>query len=114
MDKIFKALADAGRRRLLDALRADDGQSLVELCGCLDVSRQAVSKHLARLEAANLVVSVRRGREKLHYLNPLPIREVVERWTGTFVRPLALPEGVVPRPMPDLPEIRRLGAEAAT
>jgi DNA-binding transcriptional ArsR family regulator len=73
MDAVFKALADESRRELLDRLRADNGQTLGELCARLDMSRQAVSKHLAILEAANLVATVRRGREKLHYLNPVPI-----------------------------------------
>jgi DNA-binding transcriptional ArsR family regulator len=84
MDAVFKALADASRRELLDRLRADNGQTLGELCARLDMSRQAVSKHLAILEAANLVATVRRGREKLHYLNPVPIHEIGERWIGKF------------------------------
>ena len=79
MDAVFKALADESRRELLDRLRADNGQTLGELCTRLDMSRQAVSKHLAILEAANLVVTVWRGREKLHYLNPVPIHEIGER-----------------------------------
>ena len=73
MDRVFKALADKSRRKLLDVLRTDNGQLLGELCEHLDMSRQAVTKHLKRLEAANLVVTVWRGREKLHYLNPVPI-----------------------------------------
>ena len=84
MDAVFKALADASRRELLDRLRADNGQTLNELCARLDITRQAVSKHLAILEAANLVATVRRGREKLHYLNPVPIHEIGERWMGKF------------------------------
>jgi DNA-binding transcriptional ArsR family regulator len=84
MDTVFKALADTSRRELLDRLRADNGQTLGELCARLDMSRQAVSKHLAILEAANLVATVRRGREKLHYLNPVPIHEIGERWIGKF------------------------------
>ena len=84
MDAVFKALADASRRELLDRLRADNGQTLNELCARLDMTRQAVSKHLAVLEGANLVVAVKRGREKLHYLNPVPIHEIGERWIGKF------------------------------
>ena len=91
MDAVFKALADASRRELLDRLRADNGLTLNELCAQLaqagaDMTRQAVSKHLAILEEANLVVTVRRGREKLHYLNPVPIHEIAERWIGKFER----------------------------
>ena len=84
MDAVFKALADASRRELLDRLRADNGQTLSELTARLGMTRQAVSKHLAILEEANLVVTVRRGREKLHYLNPVPIHEIAERWIGKF------------------------------
>ena len=87
MDVVFKALADASRRELLDRLRADNGQTLNELCARLDMTRQAVSKHLAILEGANLVATVRRGREKLHYLNPVPIHEIAQRWIGKFERP---------------------------
>jgi DNA-binding transcriptional ArsR family regulator len=86
MDAVFKALADASRRELLDRLRADNGQTLGELCARLDMTRQAVSKHLALLEQANLVATVRRGRAKLHYLNPVPIHEIAERWIGKFER----------------------------
>ena len=91
MDVVFKALADASRRELLDRLRADNGQTLNQLCARLAKSgaamtRQAVSKHLAILEDANLVATVRRGREKLHYLNPVPIHEIGERWIGKFER----------------------------
>ena len=91
MDAVFKALADASRRELLDRLRADNGLTLNELCAQLaqagaDMTRQAVSKHLAILEEANLVVTVRRGREKLHYLNPVRIHEIAERWIGKFER----------------------------
>ena len=86
MDAVFKALADASRRQLLDRLRLDNGQTLNELCARLDMTRQAVSKHLAILEGANLVATVRRGREKLHYLNPMPIHEIGERWIGKFER----------------------------
>ncbi len=86
MDEVFKALADPSRRLLLDRLHAQSGQTLGELCAGLDMSRQAVSKHLDLLEAANLVATVRRGREKLHYLNPVPIHEIAERWIGKFER----------------------------
>ncbi len=86
MDAVFKALADASRRELLDRLRAENGQTLGELCARLDMTRQAVSKHLVILEEANLVATVRRGREKLHYLNPVPIHEIAERWIGKFER----------------------------
>jgi DNA-binding transcriptional ArsR family regulator len=86
MDTVFKALADSTRRQLLDLLHARNGQTLGELCGGLAISRQAVSKHLALLEAANLVATVWQGREKLHYLNPVPIHEISERWIGKFER----------------------------
>jgi DNA-binding transcriptional ArsR family regulator/uncharacterized protein YndB with AHSA1/START domain len=80
MDEVFKALADPSRRQLLDSLNARNGQTLRELCSGLRMARQSVSKHLAILEAANLVTTVRRGREKLHYLNAAPINEIGERW----------------------------------
>jgi len=83
-DKVFKALADASRRQLLDRLRTKGGLSLGELCQGHDMSRQAVTKHLVLLEAANLVVTVKRGREKLHYLDPVPINEIYMRWIGKF------------------------------
>ena len=86
MDQVFKALADASRRRLLDRLRADNGQTLNELCARLDMTRQAVSKHLGILEEANLVATVKQGREKLHYINPVPIHDIAERWIGKFER----------------------------
>jgi DNA-binding transcriptional ArsR family regulator len=86
MDEVFKALADASRRELLDRLRTDNGQTLNELCACLDMTRQAVSKHLGILEEANLVATVKQGREKLHYLNPVPINEIYMRWIGKFER----------------------------
>jgi DNA-binding transcriptional ArsR family regulator len=86
MDKVFKALADETRRQLLDRLYADNGQTLGQLCEHLAMTRQAVTKHLVLLEEANLVATVRRGREKLHYLNPVPIHEVAERWIGKFER----------------------------
>src|SRR5262245_46994931 len=84
MDKVFKALADPGRRLLLDRLRANNGQTLGELCEHLDMTRQAVTKHLKLLEEADLVVTIWRGREKLHYLNPVPIHEIAERWIDKF------------------------------
>jgi len=87
MDEVFKALADASRRRLLDSLKTHNGQSLRELCAGLDMARQSVSKHLAVLEAASLVSTVWRGREKLHYLNPAPISDISERWISRYHRP---------------------------
>ncbi len=83
-DSVFKALADPSRRRLLDRLHKKNGLTLGELCENHDMSRQAVTKHLALLEAANLVVSKWKGREKLHYLNPVPINEIYMRWIGKF------------------------------
>ena len=85
-DKVFRALADPGRRLLLDKLHVNNGQTLGELCEHLDMTRQAVTKHLLLLEAANLVVVVWRGREKLHYLNPMPISEIFDRWVGKYER----------------------------
>lgn len=84
MDDVFRALADPSRRLLLDSLNERNGQTLRELCSGLDMARQSVSKHLAVLEAANLVSTVRRGREKLHYLNAAPINEIGERWIDRF------------------------------
>lgn len=86
MDAIFKALADPSRRALLDALNARNGQTLRELGGGLEMTRQSVSKHLAVLEAAGLVTSVRRGREKLHYLNAAPVHEIAHRWINRYDR----------------------------
>ena len=86
MDDVSRALADPSRRELLDRLHANNGQTLNELCARLAMTRQAVSKHLAILEGANLVATLRRGREKLHYLNPVPIHEIAERWIGKFER----------------------------
>lgn len=83
-DAVFRALADASRRTLLDRLHAETGQTLNELCAGLEMSRQAVAKHLAILEAANLVSSKRQGREKLHFINPVPINEIAERWIRKF------------------------------
>ena len=86
MDAVFKALADSSRRKLLDALHHKNGQTLTDLCAQLEMTRQAVTKHLVLLEAANLVATVRRGREKLHYLNPVPLHEIYERWIGKYER----------------------------
>ena len=86
MDEVFRALADGSRRELLDRLRADNGQTLGDLCDRLNMTRQAVSKHLGILEEANLITTVKRGREKLHYLNAVPIHEIGERWIGKFQR----------------------------
>ncbi len=85
-EAIFRALADASRRRLLDRLHRRNGQTLVELCDGLDMTRQAVAKHLAILEEANLVTARREGREKLHFLNPVPINAIAERWIRKFER----------------------------
>ena len=86
MDAVFKALADEGRRGLLDRLFAVNGQTLNELCEQMDMTRQAVTKHLLLLEAANLVAVVWRGREKLHYLNPVPMHEIYGRWISKYER----------------------------
>ena len=86
MDEVFKALADASRRALLDRLHVRGGQTLNELCDGLAMTRQAVTKHLGILEAANLVITLRHGREKLHYLNPVPIHQIGERWIKKFER----------------------------
>lgn len=86
MDEVFKALAHPGRRRLLDSLNVRNGQSLRELCAELEMARQSVSKHLAVLEAANLVTTLRRGREKLHFLNPVPINAISQRWINQYDR----------------------------
>ena len=86
MDEVFRALADPSRRKLLDELYKSNGQTLNELCEDLDMTRQAVTKHLALLEAANLVATVWRGREKLHYLNPAPLHEIYERWISKYER----------------------------
>ncbi|SDT29486.1 ArsR/SmtB family transcription factor [Actinoplanes derwentensis] len=87
MDKVFKALADPTRRRLLDDLRAETGQTLGRLCARLAMTRQSVTQHLGVLEEANLVSSVRRGRERLHYLNPVPLQDVRNRWIASFEEP---------------------------
>ena len=86
-DLLFKALADASRRTLLDVLHAHDGRTLAELCEHLDMTRQGVTQHLAVLEEANLIATVRRGREKLHFLNPVPLQELYERWIAKFEKP---------------------------
>lgn len=86
MDEVFKALADASRRSLLYRLHARNGQTLLELCDGLAMTRQAVTKHLGILEDANLVTTLKHGREKLHYLNPVPIHEIGERWIRKFER----------------------------
>jgi DNA-binding transcriptional ArsR family regulator len=83
-DKVFKALADPTRRKLLDLLYEKNGQTLGQLCENLDMARQSATQHLELLEAANLVSAVRRGREKLHFINPVPIHEVYERWVRKF------------------------------
>lgn len=86
-DLLFKALADPSRRKLLDQLHASDGQTLGQLCEHLDMSRQGVTQHLDVLEAANLVATVRSGREKLHFLNPVPLQDLYERWIAKFEKP---------------------------
>lgn len=83
-DKVFKALADPTRRKLLDLLCEKNGQTLSQLCESLDMARQSATQHLEILEAANLVSNVRRGREKLHFINPVPLYEVYERWVQKF------------------------------
>jgi DNA-binding transcriptional ArsR family regulator len=86
-DLLFRALADPGRRKLLDLLHAHDGRTLNELCEHLDMTRQGVTQHLDLLEKANLVATIRRGREKLHFLNPVPLQEIYERWIAKFEKP---------------------------
>ncbi|MEP7020162.1 MAG: metalloregulator ArsR/SmtB family transcription factor [Pseudonocardiales bacterium] len=86
-DLVFKALADRTRRHLLDRLYEQDGQTLGELCEHVDMARQSATQHLSVLAAANLVSTTRRGREKLHYLNPVPLQEIQERWIEKFERP---------------------------
>ncbi len=85
-DGVFRALADRSRRTLLDRLHERDGQTLTELCAGLDMSRQAVTQHLDVLEGAHLVVTERQGREKRHFLNPVPLQEIYDRWIGKFER----------------------------
>ena len=86
-DVLFKALADPSRRKLLDVLHAHDGRTLNELCEHLDMTRQGVTQHLDLLEAANLITTARCGREKLHFLNPVPLQEIYERWIAKFEKP---------------------------
>jgi DNA-binding transcriptional ArsR family regulator len=86
LDIVFKALADSSRRAILDSLFRQDGQTLTELCAVADFSRQGLSKHLKILEKAGLVVTEWAGREKRHYLNPVPVQEIGERWIGKFAR----------------------------
>ena len=86
-DLLFKALADPSRRKLLDLLHANDGRTLNELCENLDMTRQGVTQHLNLLEQANLVATAWRGREKLHFLNPVPLQEIYERWIAKFEKP---------------------------
>jgi uncharacterized protein YndB with AHSA1/START domain/DNA-binding transcriptional ArsR family regulator len=87
IDEVFRALADPTRRRLLDRLHDRNGQTLGELCDGLGMARQSATQHLGVLEAASLIATVRRGREKLHYLNPVPLHEIQERWIDKFERP---------------------------
>jgi DNA-binding transcriptional ArsR family regulator len=86
-DALFKALADPSRRTLLDVLHAHDGQTLTELSDHLDMTRQGVTQHLDILESANLVATIRQGREKRHFLNPVPLQEIYERWIAKFEKP---------------------------
>jgi DNA-binding transcriptional ArsR family regulator len=86
-DAVFRALADASRRQLLDRLHRKNGQTLGQLCRGLEMTRQAVTKHLAILEEASLVAAKRKGREKLHFINPVPINDIAERWIGKFDAP---------------------------
>ena len=86
-DVLFKALADPSRRKLLDLLHAHDGRTLNDLCEHVDMTRQGVTQHLGVLETANLVSTIWRGREKLHFLNPVPLQEIYERWIAKFEKP---------------------------
>ncbi len=86
-DSLFKALADPSRRKLLDLLHAHDGRTLNDLCAHLDMTRQGVAQHLGVLESANLVATTWQGREKLHFLNPVPLQEIYERWIAKFEKP---------------------------
>jgi uncharacterized protein YndB with AHSA1/START domain/DNA-binding transcriptional ArsR family regulator len=103
MDEVFRALADPSRRLLLDSLNERNGQTLRALCSRLDMARQSVSKHLAVLEAANLVTTVRRGREKLHYLNAAPINEIAERWITRYEQGRILALADLKRALEDSP-----------
>jgi len=109
VDKVFRALADPSRRRLLDSLREHDGQTLGQLCGQLAMARQSVTQHLAVLEEANLISTVRRSREKLHYLNPVPIYDIQQRWLAPFEQPrlralAAIKQSAEERDMTDKPD----------
>lgn len=106
LDPVFRALADPTRRRLLDRLFADNGQTLGDLCTKLDMTRQAVSKHLGVLESAQIVVTFKRGREKLHYLNPDPIEAIAERWIGKYERRRAQALRDLKRALEEEPRIR--------
>jgi DNA-binding transcriptional ArsR family regulator len=86
-DLVFKALADPSRRTLLDALRSEDGQTMTRLCELLDMTRQSVAQHLDVLAAANLVATAWKGREKLHFLNAVPLQEIHDRWISRFEQP---------------------------
>jgi len=86
-DALFRALADPSRRKLLDLLHAHDGRTLNDLCEHLDMTRQGVTQHLNQLEDANLLATVWRGREKLHFLNPVPLQDIYERWIAKFEKP---------------------------
>ena len=103
MDAVFRALADPARRRLLDRLNERNGLSLTELCADMGMTRQAVTKHLAVLEAANLVAPVRRGREKLHYLNAAPINDIAERWIHPYDRARAAALSDLKTALEDIP-----------
>ena len=85
-DKVFKALGDPTRRKLLDRLYENNGQTLGQLCENLAMARQSATQHLDILEAANLVTTVKRGREKLHFINPVPLHDIYERWVRKFER----------------------------
>lgn len=106
MDVVFKALADPGRRAVLDRLYTEDGQTLSRLCAGVAYSRQALSKHVALLEAAGLVVSHFEGREKYHYLNPLPIQEIASRWLQKFDERQLTAVAALKQSLEDSPERR--------
>src|ERR1700753_3109186 len=103
LDDAFKALADPSRRRLLDRLNERNGQTLRELCSGLEMARQSVSKHLAVLEAANLITTVRRGREKYHHLNAAPINEIAERWITRYEQNRVMALADLKRALEDTP-----------
>lgn len=110
VDAVFRALADPTRRRILDRLYDHDGLALAELCEGLGMSRQAVSKHLAVLESAGLVATRRRGREKLHHLDPVPVQEIHDRWIGKFersrVQAITALRAALERPAEEDPDVR--------